>query len=131
MQSDWQSLRGSETVLFVEDEDSLRDVVVNVLADLGYRILSATNGNEAITLAGNYTGVINLLVADVVMPEMSGPEVAEKILQLRPGLQVIFVSGFPKGKLEKFSELHEEMVLVEKPFTMKTLTAKMREVLDS
>ena len=131
MQSEWQSLRGSETVLLVEDEDSLRDVVVRVLTDLGYRVLPATNGKEAIALASSYTGAINLLVADVVMPEMSGPEVAEKILQSRPGLHVIFVSGFPKGKLETFSELHEDMILVEKPFTMKTLTAKMREVLDS
>jgi two-component system, cell cycle sensor histidine kinase and response regulator CckA len=131
MQSDWQSLRGSETVLLVDDEDSLRDVVVNVLTDLGYRVLAATNGREAITLADTYSGVIDLVVADVVMPEMTGPEVAEKILQSRPGVQVIFVSGFPKGKLEKFSEHHADTILVEKPFTIKTLTMKMREVLDA
>jgi CheY-like chemotaxis protein len=131
MQSDWQSLRGSETVLFAEDEDSLRDVVVKVLTDLGYRVLSATNGRDAITVAGSYPGVINLLVADVVMPEMSGPEVAEEILQSRPGVQVIFVSGFPKGKLENFFEHHAGSILVEKPFTIKTLTMKMREVLDN
>jgi len=104
---------------------------VNFLSDLGYRVLAATNGAEAIHLAGNYPGVINLLVADVVMPEMSGPEVAEKILQSRPDVQVIFVSGFPQGKLEKFSEHHETIILVEKPFTIKTLTMKMREVLDA
>jgi len=131
MQSDWQSLRGSETVLLVEDEDSLRDVVVRLLTDMGYRVLSATNGNEALTLAQNYPGIINLLVADVVMPEMSGPEVAEKILQSRPGVPVIFVSGFPKGKLENFFEHHAGTILVEKPFTIKTLTMKMREVLDN
>src|SRR5258708_27095144 len=70
MLSEWQSLRGSETILFVEDEDSLRDVVVNFLSDLGYRVLAATNGAEAIHLAGNYPRVINLLVADLALPEM-------------------------------------------------------------
>src|SRR5258708_11179654 len=73
MQSEWQSLRGSETILFVEDEDSLRDVVVNFLSDLGYRVLAATNGPEAIHLAGNYPGVINLLVSDLVLPRITRP----------------------------------------------------------
>ena len=130
MQADLKKLRGSETVLVVEDEEPLRCVVVDLLTEFGYRVLAAASGQEALSLVER-PGTIDLLVTDVVMPEMTGPELAAKVLEFRPKLKVIFVSGYTDGRLAINGSLTPEAVLVHKPFSIRTLTAKIRELLDA
>jgi two-component system cell cycle sensor histidine kinase/response regulator CckA len=121
--------RGSETILLVEDEEPLRKLCTEFLEQLGYRMLTASNGKEAIALVEGYSGRIDLLITDVVMPGLHGPELAEALLALRPGLKVIFISGYASGSIAPGGILKPGTVLVNKPFTIRALTAKLREVL--
>ncbi|HJX82710.1 MAG TPA: response regulator [Candidatus Angelobacter sp.] len=123
-------LRGKETVLVVEDEEPLRCVVTDLLTQFGYHVLSAASGKEALALVQS-SKTIDMLVTDVVMPEMTGPELAAKVLQSRPKVKIIFVSGYTDGHLASHGSLTPEAVLVHKPFSIKVLTAKMRELLDA
>lgn len=121
--------RGSETILLVEDEEPLRRLCVEFLGQLGYHMLPASNGKEAIALVEGYPGQIDLLITDVLMPEVTGPELAETLLSIRPDLKVIYISGYSDGSLGRDGILNPETVLVHKPFTIRALTAKLREVL--
>lgn len=120
---------GTETILLVDDEESLRTVVVDLLSQLGYHMLSAASGDEAIKIAKEYPDKIHLLITDVVMDELPGPELAEKLLKDRPEMKVVFISGFADGSLSPGGVLKPGMVLVQKPFSIRTLSAKLREVL--
>ena len=91
--------RGSETILLVEDEEPLRKLCTEFLEQLGYRMLAASNAKEAVALVEGYSGKIDLLITDVVMPGLPGPELAEALLALRPDLKVIFISGYAEGSL--------------------------------
>lgn len=117
--------RGSETILLVEDEELLCHVVVDMLSQLGYRVLSATSGKEALALAHEYSGQIDVLISDVLMPELAGPQLADSLRRSRPNLKVIFVSG----DAEANSVIGLGDALLQKPFTIKMLSAKLREVL--
>lgn len=117
--------RGSETILLVEDEESLRHIVIDLLTQLGYRVLGASCGKEALALAEKHIGKIDVLVTDVLLPEQKGPELANAIRGLRPGMKVIFVSG----GVPSDSALTKGATLLMKPFTVKMLSAKVREVL--
>jgi two-component system, cell cycle sensor histidine kinase and response regulator CckA len=121
--------RGSETILLVEDEEPLRKLCTEFLEQLGYRMLAASNAKEAVALVEGYSGKIDLLITDVVMPGLPGPELAEALLALRPDLKVIFISGYAEGSLAPNGILKPGTVLVNKPFTIRALTAKLREVL--
>ena len=118
-----------ETILVVDDEESLRTVVVDLLGHLGYCTLSAANGNEALELAEGYPGKIDLLLTDVVMHPLPGPVLAEKLMRSRPEMKVIYISGYANASLAPDGVLKPDTVLVHKPFTMKILSAKLREVL--
>jgi CheY-like chemotaxis protein len=122
--------RVQETVLVVEDEELLRNLISEALTMLGYEVLAAASGKEALVLEKKHPGTIDLLVTDVAMDEMSGPQVAEAIVASRPATKVIFISGFPDGPIAPGGELKRGVVLLQKPFTLKTLAAKIREVLD-
>jgi two-component system, cell cycle sensor histidine kinase and response regulator CckA len=121
--------RGTETILVVDDVESLRNVVVELLGQLGYRMLSAANGLEALKVSQEYSGKIDLLLTDVAMDGLPGPELAEKLLQNRPEMKVVFISGHPFG-LAPDGILKPGTVLVQKPFTIRVLSAKLREVLE-
>jgi hypothetical protein len=121
--------RGKETILVVDDEESLRTVIVDLLGHLGYCTLSAANGNDAVELAQGYPGKIDLLLTDVVMHPLPGPVLAEKLRRSRPEMKVIFISGYANASLAPDGILQPGTVLVHKPFTMKILSAKLREVL--
>jgi two-component system cell cycle sensor histidine kinase/response regulator CckA len=121
--------RGSETILLVEDEEPLRKLCTEFLEQLGYRMLAASNAKEAIALVEGYSGKIDLLITDVVMPGLPGPELADALVALRPDLKVIFISGYAEGSLAPNGILKPGTVLVNKPFTIRALTAKLREVL--
>jgi len=122
--------RGTETILIVDDEEPLRAVIADLLTQLGYHMLSAANGDEALVVATNYKGRIDLLLSDVVMEGLPGPELAEKLLVSRPELKVIFMSGFADSYLAPNGILEPGTVLVQKPFTIRMLSSRMREVLD-
>lgn len=121
--------RGTETILLVDDEESLRTVVVDLLTQLGYHMLSAANGDQALKLAGQYRGKIDLLLTDVVMDGLPGPKLAETLRQERPEMKVIFISGFADGSLGPDKLPPPNMMLVQKPFSIKLLSVKLREVL--
>ncbi len=122
--------RGTETILLVDDEDSLRIVVVDLLRQLGYQVLTASSGKEALSVAEKHSSKIDLLVTDVIMDELPGPELAEILLTSRPDMKVIFISGYAEGSLAPDGVLKPGTILVQKPFTIKILSAKVREVLD-
>jgi CheY-like chemotaxis protein len=120
---------GTETILVVDDEESLRTVIVDLLSHLGYRTLSAASGQHALEVAREYQGKIDLLLSDVVMHPVSGPELAATLARSRPEMKVIFMSGYANTSLAPDGELRPGTVLVNKPFSMKILAAKLREVL--
>lgn len=120
-----------ETILVVDDEEALRTVVVDLLGHLGYCTLSAANGQDALELAQKYPGKIDLLLTDVKMQPLTGPALAEKLLRSRPEMKVIYISGHAYAALAPDGILKPGIVLVDKPFTMKILSAKLREVLEN
>lgn len=122
---------GTETILLVDDEEPLRAVVVDLLGQLGYRMLSAANAHQALAVAQEFSGAIDLLIADVLMDGLSGPQLAEKLLQTRPNMEVIFISGDTSSSFAPEGVLKPGAQLVQKPFTVKILSAKIREVLGS
>lgn len=121
---------GNETILVVDDEESLRTVIGDLLTQLGYHVLSASNGPDALALAGEYPGKIDLLLTDVVMDPLSGPALAEALTRVRPEMKVVFISGYA-ATLAPDGALKPGTVLVNKPFTMRMLSARLREVLES
>ncbi|MBI3316411.1 MAG: response regulator [Candidatus Omnitrophica bacterium] len=123
--------RGVETLLLVEDEDLVREFAHGILTDLGYKILVALNGSEALRLAEEHTeGKIDLLLTDVVMPKMNGRELAERLLALKPGIKVLFMSGYVDDDFIEKNAAGIKMPLLEKPLTPSALAKKVREVLD-
>jgi two-component system, cell cycle sensor histidine kinase and response regulator CckA len=122
---------GTETILVVDDEELLRNVVVELLGHIGYNTLSAASGQAAIKIAEEFSGKIDLLLTDVVMDRLSGPELAEKLLKRRPEMKVVFISGSAHDSLAPDGILKPGTVLVYKPFTVRHLSAKLREVLEN
>ena len=120
---------GAETILLVEDLDSVRVLVRAILARNGYHVLEAQSGEMALELAAPYAGKIHLLVTDVVMPRMTGPVLAERLRALRPELEVLFMSGYTDGAMAHHGLLEPGMEFVQKPVAPNVLLAKVREIL--
>ena len=120
---------GEATILLVEDEDALREVVRRILAGAGYRVITAADGEEALAAAAQQSEQIDLLLTDVVMPQMHGPDLAEQIRRARPSIKVMFMSGFAQPILDSGGRLDTGVTLVEKPFSGPTLLAKVSQVL--
>jgi len=123
--------RGSETILLVEDEAGVRTLAKTILQTHGYTVLDAAQGKDAFLLSGQHEGLIHLMVTDMVMPEMSGREVADRLKPLRPNMKVLFMSGFTDKAMVHHEELDQGMAFLQKPFTPQTLARKVREVLDA
>jgi CheY-like chemotaxis protein len=124
--------RGTETVLVAEDQPDLRWMICQFLQDLGYSVLESKDGNDAVALAEQYRGTIDVLLTDVVMPEIRGPEVARRVSALRPNLKVIFMSGYTEGALDiRPGEQPPETALLQKPFDLNFMAGKICEVLES
>jgi two-component system cell cycle sensor histidine kinase/response regulator CckA len=121
---------GSETILLVEDEESVRNLMRVVLESQGYTVLEACLGSEALSLAGQHPGRIDLLLTDVVMPHMSGRELAERLGTLRPQMKILFISGYTDDKVFRHGLLAAEVEFLPKPFPPNVLISKVREVLD-
>jgi PAS domain S-box-containing protein len=123
--------RGTETILLVEDEAMVRAMAVRVLRRAGYRVLDAGDGEEALRLVADpRTPHVHLLVADVVMPRLGGPDLAARLRATRPELKVLFVSGYTERALEIEAQLGDRTAFLSKPFDGSTLTARVRELLD-
>ena len=123
--------RGSETVLVAEDEGQVRHLVSHILRQQGYTVIEAENGADALRLSARYASDIDLLLSDVVMPELNGPELARQLVLLRPQLKMIFMSGYTDEAVFERSGLRSEQTLLQKPFAPEVLAAKVREVLDA
>jgi PAS domain S-box-containing protein len=121
---------GKETVLVVEDEAGVRALVCQVLRTCGYTVLEAGRGTEAVRVWDEYRGPIHLLVTDVVMPEMGGPELANRLNRLRPDLKVLYLSGYTDDAVVRHGVLKAEADFLQKPFSPVRLARKVREVLD-
>jgi two-component system, cell cycle sensor histidine kinase and response regulator CckA len=112
----------SQTILLVDDQDEVRSLVRRILEARGYHVLVAASGDDALRLTVQYTGTIDLLVTDVVMPGMSGLEVALLLAAAHPQMKVLYLSGYP---------LEAGVTFLQKPFTAEALARKVREVLES
>ena len=120
---------GSETILVVEDEERVRKLIARVLTSRGYTVLEAARGEEALRLAETHAGPLDLALVDVVMPEMSGPDLVRQIEPLRPGMRVLYISGHTEEAIGRHG-LPETGAFLRKPFLPDGLAGKVREVLD-
>jgi two-component system, cell cycle sensor histidine kinase and response regulator CckA len=123
-------VRGSETILLVEDEESLRVLIAGLLESNGYKVLQASDGKEAIRLASK-SGPMDLLMTDVVMPGMSGSDLADSLRAALPELKLLFISGYTGDLISQHGVIETDATLLEKPFTRHTLLSKVKVVLDS
>ena len=124
------STHGSETILLVEDEDALRELVHTFLSESGYTVLEANGPTQAIELGRHHRGPIHLLLSDVVMPGMSGPELAEKLRSLRSEMKMLFMSGYTGDSVVRRGLLKSDARVLEKPFTREALFRFVREALE-
>ncbi|MDB5386976.1 MAG: domain S-box protein, partial [Planctomycetaceae bacterium] len=122
--------RGTETILLVEDEDDVRILAVQVLRTKGYQVLAADNGNSALRLIEKHPGKIDLLLTDVIMPGMGGPELADRLQVCFPELRVLFSSGYTDDDVLRRGLLQEKVAFLQKPYSPLTLVRKVRHVLD-
>lgn len=123
--------QGRETLLIAEDDEDILNVTSKMLKQKGYTVLGASSPNEAIRIAGDYAGNIDLLISDVVMPEMNGHTLAKKLMALYPDMKCLFMSGYTADIIASQGILNEGVHFFKKPFTRQELTAKVRMVLDS
>ncbi len=122
--------RGSETILLVEDEEQVRAITRSILTRNGYQVLEAKGPADALTLCERFAGTIHLLLTDLVMPKMSGRELAEKLSPKRRGMRVLFMSGYTHDTVVHHGVLEASIAFLQKPLTPESLTRKVREVLD-
>ena len=122
--------RGDETILLVEDEAAVRNLAQQILQGCGYEVLTAANGPEALLAAQTHSGAIDLLVTDVVMPQMGGREVADRLTRMRPGLRVLYMSGYTDDSVMRHGIHEHEVTFLSKPFSAVALAEKVRAVLD-
>ena len=126
----YQRTPKGETVLVVEDEEALREVTKRIFTRNGYRVLTAAGGPQALDIARSHDGEIHLLVTDVVMPQMLGKEVADKVQAIKPGIEVLYMSGYARPVLASQGRLDPGVALVEKPFSEAELLAAAGQVLN-
>jgi CheY-like chemotaxis protein len=122
---------GSETILFAEDDEVLRALGARVLARFGYKVLVARTGKEALQIVAEHSGTIDLIATDVVMPEMNGRQLVEKVIEARPGIRVLFMSGYTDDEVMRRGVIEGQTAFLQKPFTPDLLAQKVREVLDA
>ena len=125
------SSSGTETILLVEDSAGLRKLATRVLAPAGYTVLGAATGEEALRLLERHAAPVHLLLSDVVMPGMSGRDLAERLAQTHPGMKVLYMSGYTGDAIVRHGVLEAKVPFLNKPFTAAALLRKVREVLDS
>src|SRR5262249_44163353 len=123
------TLRGSEKVLVIEDQEEVRTLAATVLRAYGYHVIEAASGAEALVLAQEHSSEIHLLLTDVILPGMNGKEVSERIRALNPRLKVLFMSGYTADIIARRGIPERDVAYLPKPFSPDSLAAKVREVL--
>ena len=123
-------LRGSETILLVEDDVLVLNLMRQILRQYGYSVIEADNGHEGLQASARHEGAIELLITDVVMPQLGGPELAQQLKETRVGMKVLFISGYVDEAVFRRSKLEPGEVLMQKPFMPEALVGKVREILD-
>jgi two-component system cell cycle sensor histidine kinase/response regulator CckA len=121
---------GHETILLVEDEAALREVVERMLRAMRYKVLKAASGSEALRIGQQYQSEIHLLLTDVVMPQMSGRQLAEQLIGQRPSMRVLYMSGYTDDAIVHHGVLDPGTEFISKPFTSADLARKVRDTLD-
>jgi CheY-like chemotaxis protein len=124
-----EALGGSETILLVEDEEAVRNLGAQLLSSQGYRVLEASNGGEALLICEQYPNPIHLMLTDVVMPNMSGRQLAERLAPIKPDMKVIYMSGYTDDTVLQRGIPSSETAFLNKPFTPDSLMRKVRQVL--
>ncbi len=122
---------GTETILLVEDEPMILKMTTQMLVGQGYHVLTAASPWEAIRLAKEHAGSIDLLITDVIMPETNGLDLAKRLLTISPNIKRLFMSGYTANVIEPHGVLDEGVHFIQKPFNMKDLAAAVREALES
>lgn len=122
--------RGTETVLLVEDDEMLLSLETTMLAESGYTVLAAATPEVAVSLAREHPGPIHLLISDMIMPEMNGKELSEKLQPLRPEMKVLFLSGYTAEIISSHGIIQEGINFLQKPFSIEALNGKVRDTLD-
>ena len=130
METDATSLRGTETILLAEDSNALREMAKEYLESVGYSVIESASGKDALEHAKEFSGIIHLLLTDIVMPEMSGPELAAELAAARPGIKIIYTSGYTDDAIARQGILDPAVAFIQKPYRPKALGRKIREVLD-
>ena len=124
-------LGGRETILLVEDEESVRELIAEALRAQGYNLLIAANGQEALALAAPANCHIDLMITDVVMPNMGGRELANRLAQSRPQMRVLYLSGYTEDAIVHQGVLDPGTLFLQKPFSLDALAGKVREILEA
>jgi len=119
-----------ETILVVEDEESILKLTSRILTRLSYTVITANSPSEALNLAREHGEAIDLLITDVIMPELSGRDLAQNLLSIYPGIKRLFMSGYTANVIAHHGVLDEGVYFIQKPFSSKDLGAKLREVLE-
>ncbi|HYH70977.1 MAG TPA: response regulator, partial [Methyloceanibacter sp.] len=125
-----RDLTGRGTVLLVEDEDAVRSFAARALGQRGYHVLEASTGTEALEVFNAHEGEVDLVVSDVVMPEMDGPTLLKELRQQRPDLKIIFMSGYAEDAFRRNLTEKEDFMFLQKPFDLKQLAAAVKAALD-
>ena len=122
--------RGRGTILLVEDEAFLRDATCDILESAGYRVLKTQNAAEAISAFSEYNAIVRLLLTDVVLPGQNGRDLANELRSVCPKLRIIFISGYPENVITRHGIQEDGMFYLPKPFSLQSLTGKVRQVLE-
>ena len=129
-QGSTDAFHGQETVLLVEDEEMVRNLTREILVMNGYQVLTASNGEEACKVCESYTDKIHLMITDVVMPQMSGRELCERVSKQRPEMAILYMSGYTDDAIVRHGVLDDGMPFLQKPFTPDSFARKVRELLE-
>jgi CheY-like chemotaxis protein len=122
--------KGRESILFVEDNDEVRNFTLRALQQLGYKVYDACNGVEALDLFRNGNPPMDLVISDVIMPEMGGKELADKLKTIWPNTKILFTSGYTDNHIVHSGTLQAGVNFIHKPYSIESLSIKIREVLD-